>query len=85
MCQLNERAQSPSQSLPLQTSEIGDTHVYQVCGSNTQIWTQWTIKFAQKSSKIRKVRYVHRTTLRHYCIINIVTLSGVNVSECVFM
>ena len=28
MCQLNECAQLPCQCLPLQTSEIGDTHVY---------------------------------------------------------
>ena len=28
MCQLNERAQPPSQCLPFQTSQMGDTHVY---------------------------------------------------------
>ena len=28
MCQLNERAQPPCQCLPLQTSEMGDTHAY---------------------------------------------------------
>ena len=28
MCQLNECAQPPCQCLPLQTSEMGETHVY---------------------------------------------------------
>jgi len=28
MCQLNERAQPPCQCLPLNTSEMGENHVY---------------------------------------------------------
>jgi len=28
MCQLNERAQTPCQCLPFQSSEMGNTHIY---------------------------------------------------------
>ena len=94
MCQLNERAQSPCQCLPFETSEMRDTHVYLIRYVTPTLRSQPTeVQNLHRNSAAGLPKKFTMWMERHYGMAGMalsnsspITLQmSVNVSGCVFM